>query len=490
MTTWEDLAASALLGTQRRPVDVAALNGPLGEAAAALPAEDPAAALLDAAALATPYRRAGRRVAAHDGALPAPAPGETLPEVPRAAAARLAYLLDSHDRALLPEWLAAAGARGYRVPYDALPPLLDLAARGETAVRPVVGERGRWLAAHQPHWAAAVGPATAPDPRAWETGTRDERRALLAYLRETAPAEARALLESTWASETGEERAAFVALLAAGLGDGDEPLLERALDDRRKDVREAAAALLRRLPRSAYAARMTAHARAAVTLERRLLRTRVAVTPPAGADAAMVRDGLGGKPPKGFGERAWLLRGIVAATPLAAWRDITGMTPRQLLDAPVDKDWRDELVSGWYDATVAQRVPEAAEWAGALLAYGPRTEWVLELLPVADEAARTAYVLSLLKAPKPDAAVLATFGPWPDPVARAVVERLARPALPPDDWAMRQWLGLCEEHLPPRRAGDVAAVAARFAPDDPWYPALSRLADHLTFRAEMLEELR
>ena len=62
-------------------------------------------------------------------------------------------------------------------------------------------------------------------------------------------------MESTFKDETWEDREAFVQRFAAGLSDADEPFLEAVLDDSRKAVRVAAAELLRRLPRSAYAQR-------------------------------------------------------------------------------------------------------------------------------------------------------------------------------------------------------------------------------------------
>src|SRR5689334_22403141 len=78
--SWEDLVTSALLGTDRRPP------------AAAVPGREAPVALLDAAAVVTLLRRAGLRPASA-ARRPEPAPEDTRPALPAAAARRLALLL-------------------------------------------------------------------------------------------------------------------------------------------------------------------------------------------------------------------------------------------------------------------------------------------------------------------------------------------------------------------------------------------------------------
>lgn len=132
---WEGLVTSALLGTARRT--------PPGVA----PGPEAPVALLDAAAVETVRRRAGLRPA-RAAQRPQPAPEDTRPALPAAAARRLAMLLADRPGTgsggrrgtapdlmeLLPQWLATANARGYAAPPQLLPALLD-AARGRTDLR-------------------------------------------------------------------------------------------------------------------------------------------------------------------------------------------------------------------------------------------------------------------------------------------------------------------------------------------------------------------
>jgi len=143
----------------------------------------------------------------------------------------------------------------------------------------------------------------------WETGSRPARLLLLAELRGSAPALARSLLESTWATERADDRAAFLATLARGLSIDDQPLLESALDDRSKEVRRAAAELLTSLPDSRRAQRMLARALpllAWVPAEKpRMLGLRqrqpakLEIVLPDVCDQPMIRDGIEPKPPAG-----------------------------------------------------------------------------------------------------------------------------------------------------------------------------------------------
>ena len=155
-------------------------------------------------------------------------------ERPVAPGAGLRMMLEGDHPSLLPEWLALVAERGLRPPPELVPDLLDHAAGDASlhaAVGAAAGPLGYWLAERAPRWAFVRGAAGDADA-VWADGEQAERRALLERLRRSDPAAARALLERTFAEETWEDRAAFVATLAHGLSDADEPFLEAALDDR------------------------------------------------------------------------------------------------------------------------------------------------------------------------------------------------------------------------------------------------------------------
>ena len=147
MRGWDGLVSSALLGTERRPPHFEELPEPIQERLGE-------GGLLDAAALATVYKRAGRKPLAELEPLPA-APGEDRPLPRPVAIRRLAAMLSGFQTAALGEWLRAADAKGWGVPPEHLPALADY-ARGRAEYRPLVvaaaGRRASWLAELNPEW--------------------------------------------------------------------------------------------------------------------------------------------------------------------------------------------------------------------------------------------------------------------------------------------------------------------------------------------------
>jgi hypothetical protein len=509
---WGELTATALVGTARQsrlpqptpaaPDALAALLAQLSDR------PDPAERLLSAAVAVTLAMRAGALPTSAPAEEIAPAPADARPPCGPRSARHLAALLTGPQRALLPEWLAALRASGRRPPAALLPALLDV-ARGDHGLRPLAlaaaGAGGQWLARLNPEWAfaAAGAGAAAHNPAAlgelWQTSARNGRVFLLQALRADDPAQARALIASTWASDKADERAAFVAALADGLSAADEPFLEAALDDRGKEVRARAADLLARLPDSRLAARMAARALALVRRSGGLL-PKIEVGLPEACDKAMQRDGVEPKPPRGTGERAWWLSEIIRRTPPAAWGAAWGLTPAKILATRTAKEWRSQLIEGWSAAAVAYH---DAEWAAALADLAPReTVPVATLIAAVPAARREPLLIQLLGDGRPLgrdhpalAALRAAPGPWGHALARAVVGALARRLAHADDSARSDWhlRAALEEFalaIPPELADEaVGALPAVIAETPFWADTALAFAERLRLRREMLAAL-
>ncbi|CAM5501337.1 hypothetical protein [Streptomyces afghaniensis 772] [Streptomyces afghaniensis] len=537
---WEGLVTTALLGTDRRT--------PPGTG----PGPEAPVALLDAAAVETVRRRAGLRPA-RASQRPQPAPEDPRPPLPQAAAHRLAVLLADRPGAsgggrrgttpdlteLLPQWLAAANARGFAPPPQLLPALLD-AARGRTDLRPAAlefaGPRALWLARLNPDWRFALrstpgGGAALPHlddadsiRQLWQEGLFAERVALLSALRSRDPAAARELLETTWATERAEDRLMFLDSLRTGLGPDDEPFMEQALADRSRNVRATAAELLSALPGSALAARMAVRAEACVAIDHMqptqptqdspatgstVATPTITVEAPHECDPGMERDGVVAKAPAGRGQRSWWFGQLVEAAPLGTWsRRLGGRTPREIVALPVTDDWQGELHAAWCRAAVRQR---DAEWSRALLgepsapeAGGPGAVSLAErakLLGTLDAAERAEWVAGFISTHGLSEAfqLLGVCAvPWAPPLGRAVVDALniARDA-GSYPWSFSGVMGLAERCLDPSEAGRLDGLLA--VPDEPenaspgaggyWAEAFQRLVTTLRLRAAMTEEL-
>lgn len=477
---WERLVRAALLGTERQAAPEDSAGDPALDAAVAALADRPAEArLLGAAALLDAWRHAGRRAGSSSAPLPGPAPDAEERICSPHAAAMLRQVLAGGPPPLVAEWMALGAGAGVAIPHELLPPALDYAAR-HAAVRGDVaralGARGRWLAALNPAWAYAAGVDAEEPAEGWESGTAEERVRILRAVRRSDPAAGLALVRSTWAADASRDRAAFLEALSAGVSMDDEPFLESALDDKRKEVRVAAARLLGTLPGSRLVARMTERLAPLVRLHTpdgmiarlRGAGPRVDVELPAACDKAMQRDGIEIKPPYGTGERTWWLHQMVAAVPPSVWSAAWGMDADACIAAARAGAEYATLVRAWTQAAI--RAGEA-EWAEALLRAGADVSEHLvaqELLATVPAERLEAVALERLETVKQlhgGSAVTAILQsarvPWSPRLTRAALLALP-PALEPADYPLREMLRVAASHMHP-----TAAVATLRQQNDP-----------------------
>lgn len=400
------LTQVALLGTERQNLPKPGAGGPLNDL---LKQVDPAQrerALLTSAALVFGHEQAGRPAAPFSGEAVAAALPEEQARVSPPAGDLVLRILGGEHSNLLPEWLKMAAAAAQIAPPEVLPGLLAIGVTKpdwREDILHVLGQRGRWLAAQNPAWSWVAGAAT-KDDNLWQVGDRLARLLFLRLLRGRQPERARELLAGTWKEETPEDRAAFLGVLEAGLSPGDEPFLETALDDKRKETRRAAAALLARVPGSALGSRMSARVERLVAFfpgePGRLLKkakpARVDVTLPAECDRAMQRDGIDVKPAHGFGEKSWWLIQMLECVPLTDWTGRWQTSPSEIVKASQAGDWGKELFEGWTRAAVRQR---DAAWADALFSHAlaaERFDKLEDLLTALPEPRREAQIASVL----------------------------------------------------------------------------------------------
>jgi hypothetical protein len=429
---WDGLVTAAVIGTDRRSFAGTEATGQLGDILNRVRERG----LLATAAVLWAYREAGREVpATGPRSYEAAPPDDRALFTPGAVRALTVILEDRKFRPLLDEWLALAVQAGGRLPGEAAPKLLD-AVRGEQCppAAAVVGPLAAWLGARNPNWAWAHEDAVAgwrteaevpmglddlKEP--WARGSDFERLAMFRALRAAAPAVALELLATSWGSEPSTTRAAFVSAMARGLGPDDEGFLEAVLDDNRKDVRAAAAALLTRLPASRRAARMQLLALPLVVVAGRLRPVLQVGAPPA-LDDAIKRDGVDpGR--QNRDDPLWLTRQLVAGTPLSAWPKSLGRGPRDLVGLALAAG-AVGLLEGWADAAEAQ---SDATWARALLdaGHGPTTGLFASLGPDDAEAAAVA-ALEEATAGQIGAIVASIPAPWSAAVTLAGLEAMAR----------------------------------------------------------------
>lgn len=363
---WAAVHQTALVGSDRLPMPAEAATPVVSDesasaqalqAAFAAPAASAAHQLLRTSAVATVLARAGWQPDGRLGLPPSavvPAAAE-LRRAPESAAllGMMQNVLREGPQELRLEMLTRLNDADMRLPNALLVDALEQ-GRQATVLRPalaaVLGERGRWLADLNPAWRYACGVQETADPeQIWEEGSLAQRVELLLGERAKDAAGARARLERSLKELPARERLALVETLRTGLGMEDEPLLERLLSDRSKDVRSQAAHALSCLPGSAHSQRVMGWMQA---LLHRDAKDRWRLTAPQEADKTWERDGVALQPDPHFrgGARAWLLQQMVALTPLHFWTDTLACTPQQVVQWGQGTDWKDALREGWAQA--------------------------------------------------------------------------------------------------------------------------------------------
>jgi hypothetical protein len=386
------LHKSLLAGVARAPL---AADAPLQDVLTGVPAPLRLWHLVAATAL---WQRAGFAPAQAQGELVTPCPAA--PTCPRSAERVLQLILAGIHTEQLAAWLALARRHGMAVPHGLLVPLLELGVQKPALhadLAPVLGQRGHWLVAQHPEWSTHYGVAADPDdPQVhWQLGTLTQRVAALAAMRRADPAAALAALQAEWPNEPPEHRAALLPMLGIGLGPQDEAFLERALDDKRKEVRVAAQRCLAALPGSQLAARCKARLAALFTLKHTTgLLARVGamlggalpeltLTLPETCDKAMKRDGIGSEQHRGLGEKAGWLLDLVRAVPPVHWSETWQLAPQEVYTLFARHEFSAALTTGLVDASTrtlsAQPDQAAFDWIAMLARQVPPKETWLNI---------------------------------------------------------------------------------------------------------------
>ncbi len=510
LSPWVRLTSIATLGTERAPLpeDVwpeASLQGSDASSERTL---------LRAAAATHLWQLAGRRALARDDdASPVAFPSLAAePRVSEAAAWRLGGMLGGSDhRALVTEWLELAQAARKRLPTHWLPVVLDGLDPAEAQrFAPVLGSAAEWLAAQNPKWVLRA--AREPSEQRWLDASLEERVAELALVRAVSPERAREWIERTWAEDPPEAREAFIRALEPHLGDADEALLERALDDKRKSVRLAAAECLSRLAGSAHARRNLERVDPCLGLEAgtgllaRFRKRALTVTLPAALDKSALRDGIEPKVPaqRKIGERAFWLMQMLARVAPVHWTTRFGCEPSALLASALATEYGAELLAAL--SLAALRHPSLA-WIEALCDAQRESgsdpmlvaRWLADLIRAAPVDARAGLLeaqLTQLRAGSfatLHALLVQLDTAWTPALTSLALEALLatlradRQTYPYPRDALQVWGLRC--HVGSARPL-VAALHGERSDDSPWRNALERLHEIVEFRAAMQEELR
>jgi hypothetical protein len=494
---WQDLVSTALVGTQKQAVKLKCLDNELGKILSKLDTEDYEGSLLSAAGAIALYKKAGKLPKADSSKLPQSSGITDIPECNTSAEQHLEMMLNGQYTEILPEWLKIVTECKKLVSAKYLPDLLNLGQRQSNlreAILPVLGKRGLWLAAQNPEWDYVVGNTEFT----WEKGSKSAKFLLVKKLRNQEPDTVIPKLEAIWKKQDGETRAILLQALETNLNLDDEAFLEAALDDKRKQVRDVASKLLRRLPQSKLVQRMIERVRPLIIFND----NSVEVTLPQTCTREMSRDGIDeSNYERTFGEKASLLFQMLCCIPPSFWCE--NKTPQQLLQIATQNQWQKLLIEGLAIATCNHK---DKIWAEAILTFNKDQEYLAELkeiigklLSILSKDEVNPLILKSLSyqqlfTSKHPAVLLLNYNclPLDTKVSETVlssIEKYIKANQKQNDWSLKATFKNLAIYLEPSVLPQAQEILTVLGEGSFWKDFVDELIAKLQFRCEMIQTL-
>lgn len=318
--------------------------------------------LAESAALYSQLKKAGFKLNDYEGKLPEVVESKEENNCSLKSVRHLQLILDGKYKAVFPEFLHHLLENGKYLPTELIPSLMSRADINEwwSLVEMALSPNGKWLLTQHPEWKLRI---KSPENINWETADKSERLQLLKSLRINEPEKAIELLESTWKDEQPRDKKSFLKELINGLSASDELFLEKAIKDKRKEVRKEAVELLAKLPLSDYAERM--FQRAVEIMHYKKGRWHFDI--PDEPDKAAVKDGILKIDVKWKGgAKAGYLGQIFSKIPPSRWELHFEAEPLEVLRIFNKTDWSNVLIRAFANAAVFH---DDEKWIGAILEF-------------------------------------------------------------------------------------------------------------------------
>ena len=288
---WKELVRVALIGTDRAklsPEMLKSLDG-LGVDTSM----EPTQVLLEGAALLSLVNKTQGQLQDWKGTLSSPDKPDSSNPCSPTSSNHLSLILNGNYESALSEFLSHLINNKKHLPPERLPDLLDQCLTNPqlwNKLRFTIGERGEWLVQQNPDWQSLT---AAPQKIDWETGSSDQRIALLKHLRKQEPEKVIPIIQTTWEEDSLKNRVSFIETLETNLSKKDESFLENCLDSSRKEIRKAASNLLTLLPESDLVQRIFERLKELMVLKNSVLKkSKLEVALPENDIDDLIRDGI------------------------------------------------------------------------------------------------------------------------------------------------------------------------------------------------------
>lgn len=352
---WKELVRVALIGTDRAKLSPELLENlkQLGVDTS----KEASRIVLEGASLLSLINKTQAQTMEWNGTLPSPAGPDSTRSCSPKSSDHLALILSGTYETALSEFLSHLIENKKCLPPELLPDLLDQCLANPKLwekLRFTIGERGEWLIQQNPDWQNLV---STPQKTHWQTGSSDQRMALLKLLRRTEPEKVIPMIESTWEEDSLKDRVSFIETIEINLSKKDEPFLENCLDNNRKEIRKVAANLLTLMPDSNLIQRMFDRLKGLISLKKGVLKkSKLEISLPENGIDELIRDGIDSSHQwHKAGMKAGQLGQMIAVIPPDFWETHFEKNTEEALQLFIRSDWSELLLDALTEAALKHK---------------------------------------------------------------------------------------------------------------------------------------
>ncbi len=504
---WDELVKVALIGTDRSKLSEGSRKAFSGMGIDISKA--PEHIVLESAVFLSLLKKSTTASKTWTKPLPEKAPKETGKQCSKKSRTHLRLILKGNYPDLLPEFVSHLVRNNKLLPLDLIPSLLNQAIANEElweTLHPAIGQRGKWLIRQNPEWEVLL---FKPDERIWETGNRSQRLHLLKALREQQSGKAVELIQSTWKEDDLQSRVQFVKMLKFKASVADEAFLEECLDNRRKEIRKAAAKVLSTIPESRLCQRVFEQLKTLISLKQKSKKGKLNIKLPEELTDQMIRDGIDPSSRwfKG-GVKASRLGQMIAVVPPSFWESYFKKTVSETLQLFVKSEWSELILQAITEATIRHK---NSQWTEEILLFWldnfQKNHWQyfnpLQLFDVVNEAVFNKVALiniqkknSLLDEESPLTLLLRSVVlPWQDTLSKTFIQAMqawiaGETSHYWSGWHLRPVLKKAALHTNPKLFQQLSqGWSSNSYAWNSWEKEVDAFFSILKFRKDMIEEL-
>jgi len=252
MQVWNEIVQSALVGTQKLPLQISSANNQLADAIRTIQQNnsfDYEEQCLQIGSIVHQYQQAGIQFSKYENVSIAVAEQELLPYCNTNSQQLLIDALAEKSDFFTTLWLQLCTEKQQIIAPQALPKILNKTAQ-DKKLQPLVlkcmGKRGEWLCKFNTEWQFAN---TISDEELWQTGSLAQRKQIIQRISLENIELAISWIQQTWPQENAATKTAFLEAIQEHVADlSNSDWLHHLLSEKSVQVKNMVVTLLKKIP--------------------------------------------------------------------------------------------------------------------------------------------------------------------------------------------------------------------------------------------------